>query len=109
MNKNCGHWPLEEGEEAVGHRCLGQMAYLSFRLFGSGWLRFICFSYIYFILITYRAFQQKNYFHVKCVVSVILCALTKWDLLTSQRDQKQNEDRRQNTVDFGSEICQTFD
>ena len=56
-----------------------------------------------------QAFQQKNYFHVKCVVSVILCALTKWDLLASQRDQKRNEDRRQNTVDFGSEICQTFD
>ena len=35
-----------------------------------------------------------------------MCLVTYWIFLATQRDQRQNEDLRQNTVDFKREICQ---
>ena len=74
MNKNCGHWPLEEGEEeAVGHCCLGQMAYLSFRLFDQvGFVLFVSLTYI-FVLVT-PSFSTKELFSCKmCCVRDFVC------------------------------------
>ena len=65
------------------------------------------FTYI-FVLVT-PSFSTKELFSCKmCCVRDFVC-VDKMGLVSLSTRSKAKWDRRQNTVDFGSEICQTFD
>ena len=121
-------WPLAI-RRGGGGSLFGQMAYLN--QLGLAWLAFIvAWTFCYFAIllpdiVNYRppsakqfhilavwlmqARNQLSKWHLVWYVQSVACVVTNWIFLATQRYQKENEDWRQNMVDFKSEIRQTFD
>ena len=120
-------WPLAI-RRGGGGSLFGQMAYLS--QLGLAWLAFIvAWTFCYFAIllsdiVNYRppsakqfhilavwlmqARNQLSKWHLVLPVQFVACVVTNWIFLATQRDQKENEDWRQNMVDFKKRNTSNF-